>query len=352
METTRDCGSSLAHPNQTADCPSKGHLSSLLDPLETKSPLPGIKLFYANYRRPEFAARPASLRESTFRHSGWRIRRLKIWEALQKSGQSGNRLEQFVECGSAMWLQHSPTDGDLRFICNHCHDRFCVPCQATVARTITNNLTGIIAARHVRFLTLTLRHSNTPLRAQIDRIRRSFLVLRRRAEWKSHVDGGAAFIEVKLSARDGMWHVHLHCLIEGSFWEQREISREWHEVTGDSSIVDVRRISQGADAARYVTKYVTKAIDDSLLNNHDKLIEAIVALKGTPRVITFGAWRAMQLTKPPKDEREWQNVASLDTLVERAKAGDDEARTWLDRWRARKSHHTEARNESAQHDTS
>jgi hypothetical protein len=44
------------------------------------------------------------------------------------------------------------------------------------------------------------------------------------------------------------WHVHIHAILDADYLPQAELSRLWHEITGDAYIVDIRRVfsPQGA----------------------------------------------------------------------------------------------------------
>jgi hypothetical protein len=145
--------------------------------------------------------------------------------------------------------------------------------------------------------------------------------------------GGVAILETKVSDRDGMWHVHLHILAEGQWLDVRELSRAWHEITGDSSICDIRAVGDSDRCAAYLTKYVSKPIDASLYACPEKLDEYILAIKGRKTMSTFGAWRGLKLKARPKDDTVWKNRCSLVELSRRCKAGDADARRLLALWR-------------------
>lgn len=137
-------------------------------------------------------------------------------------------------------------------------------------------------------------------------------------------------MELKVGERDGLWHVHLHVLIEATYWEQREISHEWHAVTGDSSIVHITKVNSADHAAHYVTKYITKPADSSVFAVTDKLDELIVALRGRKLIMPFGSWRSMKLSEKPTKTEQWKAVASIDSLCRDAREGDKEAIRWLE----------------------
>jgi hypothetical protein len=137
-------------------------------------------------------------------------------------------------------------------------------------------------------------------------------------------------MELKVSEKDGLWHVHLHILVEATFWDQREIAHEWHAVTGDSCIVHITKIQNADHAAHYVTKYITKPADSSVFAVNSKLDELIIALRGRKLIMPFGTWRSMKLTEKPAKQDGWSTIQSIDTLVSRARDGDPESARFLE----------------------
>jgi hypothetical protein len=61
---------------------------------------------------------------------------------------------------------------------------------------------------------------------------------------------------------------------------QGELSAEWHHVTRDSYIVDVRLVRDRGAVANYVVKYAAKPLSSSFLNRPNQLPEAIGAMAG------------------------------------------------------------------------
>lgn len=301
-------------------------LSSSLDSSKQSDIFPGEYIHHVGYGDPEFRVQPVEHGESAYRHRDWHVTRFKTWQALNRIHTNDKTLTAFANCGSAMWLERCQADGDLRIGCNKCRNRWCQACGRERAARIVNGTLQVMSGKCPRFLTLTLRHSATPLTDQIDRIYESFKKLRKRESWNNHVTGGAAFLEVKLSDKDGLWHVHLHCLIEGEYWDGREIAREWHAVTGDSFIIDIRPVENHEYRARYVTKYVTKPADASVYRDCDKLDELLVAMRGRRLCLTFGTWRGHKLDEAEVDEREFASVGSVYFLASAAQNGDTAAR--------------------------
>lgn len=305
--------------------------SSSLEHLESKSDAPNPSYIrHTKYGSPEFDVQPITPDESSFRHNGWAVRRQQIWKCLVSINARDARLSRFANCGSGLWLEKSEAGDDMRLRCNRCHDRWCVPCMNERCLKMRETLCRIMAGEYARFMTFTLRHSQTPLKDQVDRLYRSFNKLRERESWRKHVLGGASFIEIKLASTDGCWHVHLHCLVVGSFWDQKEISREWHAVTGDSSIIDVRAVGDSQHAINYVTKYVTKPADSTVYASPTHLQELVITLAGRRLCATFGTWRGHKLEQDPPDDVKWISVGSIDNLRSKANQGDGDALRWLE----------------------
>jgi hypothetical protein len=270
----------------------------------------------------EFDLQPSTAEETRFRHSGWSRRRGLVYRALMRTHASQHRLQAFAYCGANLWAQKSLAGDDLRVVANLCHDRFCVPCQTTRARRLVAVTTELIKDRTPRFVTLTLRASRTPLADQLKRLYASFNALRRRVWWRSLVTGGAAFVEVKLGRGSGLWHPHLHVLVEGDYLDQRQLSREWHAVTGDSSIVDVRAIPDAQMRASYVCKYVTKPAPADVYLTPAALDEMVIALKGRKLVFCFGTWQGCMKEDDDDGGGEWAAVGSVHNICSRAHDGD------------------------------
>jgi len=282
------------------------------------------------YGDPLHGIRPAEDLEQLDRHSAHAHRRLVTYEALCRVCERERALSAYAECGAGAWLQVSATGDDLRIVCDRCHHRWCPACAGERGRMVAANIESHLSGRSVRFLTLTLRHSQTPLTEQIDRLYRSFASLRRRPQWAASVEGGVAVLEVKISDRDGLWHPHLHVVMEGLWFDVREISRLWHGVTGDSSVVWIEGRGTDGSIARYLAKYLAKPAHDSVYRDPAKLEELIVTLRGRRLCFAFGTWRGWRILARPASDVKWLPVQSIVTLVDRARKGEVEARRWIE----------------------
>jgi len=133
--------------------------------------------------------------------------------------------------------------------------------------------------------------------------------------------GGAAFFEVTRSAETGLWHPHLHILVEGKYLPQEQLAGLWKDITGDSKIVDIRLVDQRKGVAEYVTKYVGSPFPADIYRDQDLLAEAMTAITGRRTCLTFGHWRGLKLTKLSTNDS-WEPLAPLQEIRQRAQAGD------------------------------
>lgn len=265
-----------------------------------------------------------------FRHSGWHRRRRITRDALRRAGATEKSVARFEQCGTHASVWYSKTLDQLALHGSFCRNRACVPCSAARAAIVSRNLARHIEHRHTRFLTLTLRHRDIPLPKLLTRLWRCFKELRSRSAWKQRVLGFAAFLECKHSPRTSHWHAHLHVLVEGSYWAQRELSQEWLTVTGDSPIVDIREVKDHQHGAAYVAKYVTKPWDADIIARPDIFTEALACFARRRLFLVGGTWRGLRLNAKPPTVTDWEFVATTRTLFHLAfERSDSTARVLL-----------------------
>lgn len=270
-------------------------------------------------------AEPIHPHEEWFRHHYWKEKRKIVRQALMNSGWSHQGLFNFDNCGAECVIEYSKTEGKYRVRASYCKCRHCEPCMRAKANLLAGNLRKRLEEKpngRYRFVTLTLRHSNTPLKAQVKRLYASFRKLRNSKLWKKSQRGGAAVLEVKWQPQSRRWHAHLHVIAEGSFIDQRSLSAAWHSATGDSQIVDIRQLSSEKDAAHYVAKYMSKGTNNEVWQNEEAASEWISATKGTRMCATFGTWRGFGLLQRSKEKGDWVAVDLLRHVASRARAGD------------------------------
>ena len=87
---------------------------------------------------------------------------------------------------------------------------------------------------------------------------------RRRGSVLDGVEGAVWSYEIKRGKGSGLWHPHLHMIALSEVAPDAvRLSSEWHQITGDSFIVDVRPINQDDPASGFVEvfKYAVKFSD-------------------------------------------------------------------------------------------
>lgn len=220
-----------------------------------------------------------------------------------------------------------------------CRSRHCEPCMRSKAGKMAANLREELEKKKAagvkfRFITLSVKHTEKPLAVQVKKMYGDFKKLRNSKEWKRSQTGGVFFSEIKFdpsspSNRDRLaqgkrplWHPHIHVISEGNFLDKFDLSRLWHKVTGDSSIVDIRQMENEREAAHYLSKYVTKSTSVAVWDDVDAAEEWITASRGLRTAATFGCWRGFRLLRSSYEPQDWIGVASLASLVQRARDGE------------------------------
>lgn len=246
-------------------------------------------------------------------------------QTLLAVGEGERQYSAFVNCGAQCIVEFCADEQKYRLRADYCKCRHCEPCARAKAGLMAANLRKRLETRpkgRYRLVTLTLLHSNTPLVNQIRRLYKSFSDLRNRILWKRSQHGGVAIMECKWDKKTRHWHPHLHCITEGAFMHQRDLAGAWHEITGDSFIVDIRELSSEKDAAHYVSKYVSKGTNGEVWHDRDAAQEWVTAMKGVRTAATFGDWRGFKLLGHDKDERNWTRVSSLREVILAARTGE------------------------------
>lgn len=274
----------------------------------------------------QFQVIPATREETVFRHRDWWEKRQLVRTTLVSIGTSEKTLERFDECGADSYVYWSPSEQRHTLRGSYCKNRHCVPCQrargnrlAAALKTKLENATD----HQYRFITLTLVHSEAPLKDQIKRLFSAFKTLRKTALWEDSQKGGAFTLEVKWQEKTRKWHPHLHIVAEGGFMRQANLAKEWKRITTDSHIVDIRVLASGKDAAHYVSKYVAKGTTDNVWSDPSAAQEWVTAMKGVRVCSTYGKWRGFRLMAKPKLAEDWTPVASLTSVISAAKAGEE-----------------------------
>ena len=118
-----------------------------------------------------------------------------------------------------------------------------------------------------------------------------------------NVEGAVWSYEIKRGANSGKWHPHLHMIaLSESIPDQQELAAEWHDITGDSFIVDVRPISQDDPASGFVEvfKYAVKFSDQP----PEDTVHAWQTLAGKRLLGSAGCFRGVEVPEGLLDDSE------------------------------------------------
>ena len=148
--------------------------------------------------------------------------------------------------------------GDKRRIVLRCGCRSCETCRRRdYWRLLRGYLEAVRNFRNPKLVTLTVRNVETLDRERVAKSLASFKDLMRRKYYRERIRGGLRVLELVNKGRG--WNLHFHVLVDALYLEQARLSRDWLELTGDSFVVDVRRVGSPKEGLRYVLKYLAKA---------------------------------------------------------------------------------------------
>lgn len=190
-----------------------------------------------------------------------------------------------------------PTCNDTHHVPVYCGHRFCPVCSVRRRARVRARLEHIISQvkltkkQRWKLLTLTLR-SEKDLAPMVRKLIAGFRKLRQRSFWKRSCAGGAFVVEV--TAHNGMWHAHIHAVLQSDYIPQQQISAAWLKLTG-SMVVDIRAGASGGIVG-YLVKYITKQSVNAELLPH-----VSEALKACRLMQPFGTWHGLAKTwvQPP-----------------------------------------------------
>jgi hypothetical protein len=231
----------------------------------------------------------------------------KEWDALSLK----QRHAQFITCKTNAWFVVHRETKQVRVAATACGLRWCPLCIRSRRYVITQAVAGWVKKREKpKLLTFTLRHHTAPLKEQIAALYKFFRAIRKTPLFKKKIKGGIWFFQIKRSKDDRYWHPHIHCLVEGSYIIQKEISELWRKITHGSYIVDIRGVKDPEKAAEYVARY---AAAPCRLFGHtfDQALEIVQALHGQRICGTFGTAKGVAL-RPAKmeDAEDWIELSS------------------------------------------
>lgn len=200
------------------------------------------------------------------------------------------QAERIEGCGRILGVRHCLDCAHDQVVATRCGMwQLCPMCCRRRGRIQAAELTRHIelvpkkAGFAWRMITLPIKTNRDHL-AAVRRIGKNFAQL-----WRSYLKrpGAAAFRSLEFGSLKG--NVHLHCIYYGPYLEQAELSRRWHQVTGDSYVTDIRLI-RGSGGISEVAKYAVKMFDCSA----KKLVTFWEAIRGRHTTQRYGELRGLR----------------------------------------------------------
>lgn len=169
-----------------------------------------------------------------------------------------------------------------------CRDRLCPVCSRIKGLQTTARVQEAVKLLpSKRFMTLTIKSTEKTLKQASRDATNGFRELRRSKIWKQHVTAGIWTKEIKPGTEEGTWNVHIHMIVSGKYFPQDQLSKAWLTATGDSFVVDIRKVNDDEKAASYVTKYISKPGNFNRWSQ-EEIVQFATAVKGDRMIGTFG----------------------------------------------------------------
>lgn len=312
--------------NTAPATPKGGGGSSSLDPSETT-----------------LTTLPDQTRPQREIHGQYAADRFAVWSAFATSREPAleKRATRIERCCQLPSIRLTD-DGQPIVAPQRCRDRLCPLCSHRRAREAGERMT--VAARQMnaaRMLTLTAPHLRIPLAEQLAALRAAFASLRRSDGWRRHVTGGLYAFEVTYNPTTGEYHPHIHALIDGEYWDWRDVREAWRLALnhrgspwsiepGDPLSTRIELIRDRRRAAAYVAKYITKPAAVTRWPP-ERIAELALALAGGRLLHTFGNLHGAKLDPrdPNAEGGPTTHVAGIHWLNAAARAGQVTAQNAL-----------------------
>jgi len=223
-------------------------------------------------------------------------------------------------CRTSAWFVRHIETGKVSIIANHCSLRWCPLCAQARANYIRWSVSDWLQhADHPKFLTLTIKHSDKPLKEQVEKLYNSFRKLRKNKGFTRSVNGGVWFFQLCRNVQEGQWHPHLHCIITGEYIPVRYLKNLWHKITDDSHVLKLQTIVDPDRVAAEVARYASRPAN---LKNFKRkhAVELYEAMHGKRLCGKWGLFTKVRLSvERNPDHKEWERIGSWAIVTEYAK---------------------------------
>ena len=246
---------------------------------------------------------------------------------------SGKKSSAFAWCRTSSWFIVNEQTREVRVATRTCKLRWCPMCARARMQFLTSQVTDWFeCVRNPKFLTLTMQHNEEPIAEQVQYLYDCFKNFRKRKLIKDRIAGGVWFFQIHKSKRDGLWHPHLHCVIDSDFIPHKRIAALWKECTLTSDIIDISAIKDPAKVARDVARYAARPGILADLEGEDR-IDLVDAMHGKRLVGKWGNASGISLRpSPPDDTDDWKTVGGW-SLVRGFMYESDAIKALVNAWR-------------------
>lgn len=178
-----------------------------------------------------------------------------------KSASRARKKSYRHDCGREVRAIQCTRCGYRHMIPIGSRDRTCPACAKYFYDRIFHRYRSLVKGMdEPKFLTLTwkpVRHQDPKV---IRDIGKAFNRLLHRKPYRKIWKAELATVECK-KTKEGFFYYHVHCILDGKYVPQKEISDDWREISG-FPIVHIQRIWRTTERAfRYVLKYVLKGFN-------------------------------------------------------------------------------------------
>lgn len=260
-------------------------------------------------------------------HSQHRDARETIIRAIASGEEASvKHAERMANCCRTP-IAYTRSDGSIRVRPGYCRSRVCPLCSKQRQYTAGERAAACTSRMDApRFITLTLREDGRPLRERLDRLATAWRRLRQQECWKRAVRGGIYGVQVTRGTGGDGWHVHMHVVADGTYFHHSELRAAWEKATGDSHIIDVRKVPSRKDVATYIARYVAHT-DAVSTWSAAAIREYVEAFHGRRVLHTFGTMHGVKVDELEDDAGKGVVMAEvpLATIERQADSGDADA---------------------------
>jgi hypothetical protein len=225
------------------------------------------------------------------------------------------------DCGSYLVFNHYFTTGEIKLTkASLCKKHLLCPLCAIRRGSKTlgaymSKFTDIMASNSslkAYMVTLTVKDGDD-LQERVSHLRNSWVKYTKNRKRPScdfetkKIDSLVYSIEVKRGKNSNLWHPHMHSVwLSEDIPNQDKLSKEWHSITGDSFIVDVREITPDdpikgfLEVFKYAVKFSSQAPEDTW--------HCFKKLSGVRLLNPMGGFRGTKEEEPLDEEEDLPSI--------------------------------------------